>query len=239
LIPPVVPNALAPSAEFEFAALEAARRYRLALLGEFAAHLQGQILEVGAGIGQLTAELLGRPGVAEVWCVEPEGRFAQQIRTRLPAAQVVEGTAEAVPAGRDWDAILSVNVLEHIEEDQRELALYRRLLSGRRGALCLFVPARPELYAPLDRDFGHFRRYARKDLRRKLAAAGFAVERLHYFNFIGYFAWWLSFVVLGRRRLDPASVRLFDSLIFPPQHWLESRCLRPPFGQSLLAVARA
>ena len=60
-----------------------------------------------------------------------------------------------------WNAILSINVLEHIESDADELATYFRLLKPARGALCLFVPARPDIYAPIDKDFGHFRRYTR------------------------------------------------------------------------------
>jgi len=44
----------APPEDFEFAALSEARNYRDALLREFAAHLRGRVLEVGAGVGQIT-----------------------------------------------------------------------------------------------------------------------------------------------------------------------------------------
>jgi hypothetical protein len=117
------------------------------------------------------------------------------------------------------------------------LAAYRKVLAGAKGTLCLFVPARPEIYAPLDRDFGHFRRYTRSELRRKLERAGFQILRLHYYNFIGYFAWWLNFRVLQRRSFGARALRLFDRVIFPLGHGLESRICPPPIGQSLLAVA--
>ena len=99
------------------------------------------------------------------------------------------------------------------------------------------VPARPEIYAPIDRDFGHFRRYTRPELRRKLVAAGFEVRRLNYFNFVGYFAWWLNFCLLKKRQFEQAKVRFFDRMIFPAVHTLESSIIRPPVGQSLIAVA--
>jgi hypothetical protein len=152
---------------------------------------------------------------------------------------LIEGTIEQAPRGVDWDGILSINVLEHIEADQSELARYAAALSARRGALCLFVPARPELYAPIDKDFGHFRRYTRPELRNKLQSAGFTLERLTYFNWAGYFAWWLNFCLLKRRGFTVTKVRAFDRLIFPIVHTLESSLIRPPFGQSLLAIARA
>src|SRR5207248_7402420 len=109
----------------------------------------------------------------------------------------------------------------------------------RHGVLCLFVPARPEIYALMDRDFGHFRRYTFRDLKAKLSRAGFNITRLHYFNVAGYFAWWLNFCALKKRRFEPGKVRVYDRYIFPAVYWLESRVLRPPFGQSLVAIARA
>jgi SAM-dependent methyltransferase len=235
----LVPNAAAATEDFEFAALNEARNYRSGLLREFGADLGGRVLEVGAGIGQITTELRARPGVREVVSVEPEPRFCERFRANLPHQRLICGTAADVGDDLRWNAILSVNVLEHIGEDEAELNRYQRLLSGERGALCLFVPARPEIYAPIDRDFGHFRRYTRPELRTKLERAGFRMERLRYFNWVGYFAWWLTFCVLRRRGFDYASVRFFDRVIFPVVHAIESRVMAPPFGQSLLAVARA
>jgi len=224
---------------FEFDALQHARNYRRALLKELAPHLKGEVLEVGAGIGQFSAEVLSLPGVRRLQAVEPDARFCETFRQRLPGQALLCGTSADLPPGSAFDAIVSINVLEHIEEDALELARYAQLLRTARGCLCLFVPARPEIYAPLDRDFGHFRRYRKPELGTKLRQAGFEIVRLHYFNCVGYFAWWLNFCVLRRRTFDVASVRLFDRVIFPVVHTLESKIAHPPFGQSLLAVARA
>lgn len=233
------PNALAQTEDFEFAALDEARNYRHALLREFGPALRGHVLEIGAGIGQLTRDLRHHPGVTHLLAVEPEARFCDGFRSRLPDQPLVHGTAADVDPAQPWDAIVCVNVLEHIPEDQAELDRFQRLLAPRRGALCLFVPARPEIYAPIDRDFGHCRRYRRPELRSRIEQAGFRIERLRYYNWVGYFAWWFTFCVLRRRGFDRASVRLFDRVIFPVVHALETRVMAPPFGQSLLAIARA
>lgn len=233
------PNANAANASFEFAALEHARNYRAALMREFAPHLRGRVIEVGSGVGHLTAMLRANPGVDELLAVEPDAGFCRRLRENLPGLDLTEGIAASLPPGTSGDALLSVNVLEHVEDDAGELELYRRLLAPRGGVLCLFVPAGPEIYAPLDRDFGHFRRYTKPELRDKLGDAGFEILRLNYFNCVGYFAWWASFCLLKKRRFDIASVKLFDGAIFPTVHWLESRVCRPPFGQSLIVAARA
>ena len=233
------PNAISQTEDFEFAALSEARNYRAALVREFRPFLRGDVVEVGAGIGQFSEVIRAFPAVASLVSIEPEPRFCEQFRALHPELNLLEGTVDALGFDRAHDAVLSINVLEHIGEDQAELGKYRRLLAPNRGHLCLFVPARPELYAPLDRDFGHFRRYTRPGLARQLREAGFEITRLHYFNSLGYLAWWLSFRLLKKRGFDARAVRLYDRLIFPVVHAVESGLVRPPIGQSLLAVARA
>ena len=233
------PNAIAQTEDFEFAALAEAKNYRRALFEEFRGALRGEVVEVGAGIGQMTEQLLTLPQVSRAIAVEPDASFCEKFRARLPKTELIHGTVDNLPPNTACDAIVCINVLEHIREDGAELSSFANLLRARRGALCLFVPARPEIYAPIDKDFGHFRRYTYRELQTKLVAAGFNIERLHYFNFVGYFAWWANFCLLKKRQFEIEKVRAFDRVIFPVVHSLESKILRPPFGQSLLAVARA
>ncbi len=223
--------------EFEFATVERARNYRSAIVREFAPHLRGRVLEVGAGVGQFSACLAALPDVQESLAVEPDPRFCAEFRARHPGLALLEGTIEGVPPEARWDALVSINVLEHIQADEAELAQYRRRLVPRGGSLCLFVPARQELYAPLDRAFGHFRRYDRAGLRAQLERVGFRLTHLHYFNGLGYLAWWANFRLLRMRRFEPRSVALFDRLLFPIVNAIERRIVRPPLGQSLVAVA--
>src|SRR5215831_16252904 len=150
---------------FEFDALRWANNYRKALLSEFAPYLSGDVIEVGAGIGQFTELLAGLGSIRSVLAIEPEVGFCAELRNRLPYQEVKQGTAADLDPGINCDTIVSTNVLEHIEHDAAELRLYAALLKARRGHLCLFVPARSELYAPIDRDFGHFRRYSKPELK--------------------------------------------------------------------------
>jgi SAM-dependent methyltransferase len=234
-----LPNETAQTEDFEFAALSGAKNYRAALLREFSEFLGGNVLEVGAGIGQLTEELLKNPAISKLVSVEPDENFYARLCAAFPAHQIVRGTVDDLKGDESWNAILNVNVLEHIRQDERELEIYRQKLAREKGVLCLLVPARPEIYAPIDKDFGHFRRYTKTELREKLEAAGFEILKLRYYNLAGYFAWWLSFCVLKKRSFDLQAVKIFDRVIFPPVHGFESRICPPPIGQSLLAIARA
>src|SRR5258706_10382234 len=187
------PNAAANTNDFEFDALAEAHNYRKALFEEFGPYLKGNVAEIGAGIGQMSESLAKLPAVKHAVAVEPESSYCARHRNRLPSHELIQGTAADLPAGSRWDAILSINVLEHIRDDEAELERYVGLLRASSGVLCLFVPARPEIYAAIDRDFGHFRRYTKTELRQKLTDAGLNNQRIHYFNSVGYFGLWATF----------------------------------------------
>jgi SAM-dependent methyltransferase len=233
------PNECASAPNFEFDALRAAENYRRALIREFTPHLQGRVLEIGAGIGQITELLRKVPAIQYLLSIEPDAAFCREFRQNFPDQPLIEGTVDSLTDHQAWHAIVSINVLEHIQEDERELAAYARLLRAEKGRLCLFVPARQEIYSPIDHDFGHRRRYSKAGLGQKLTQAGFEVVRLNYFNSVGYLAWWVNFCVLRKRSFHVGSVRFFDRMVFPCVHWCESRICPPPIGQSLIAVAQA
>ena len=233
------PNATAATEDFEFAALSEAVNYRHAIINEFKAYLTGRVLEVGAGVGQTSEAILALAGVQELVALEPEPRFQDGFRQRLPHVRLLGGTSSDLADGETFNAAVMVNVLEHIEDDLGELTRLQQILRPKHGHLCILVPARPEIFSKLDAHFGHFRRYTRAELRDKLSVAGFDIVALHYFNFVGYFAWWLRFKVMQSMTFDINQVRMFDRVIFPLAYALESRLLRPPIGQSLIIIGKA
>jgi len=233
------PNSEAASDDFEFAALHEAYFYPRAIVREFAPFLKGHVIEVGAGIGQLTALIAEQVGKENITGVEPDARFAEIFRGQCPGISLVEGTVVDLPPSTSCDAIVSINVMEHIQDHVEEMSRYRTLLAPRHGHLCILTPARPEIYAPIDRDFGHYRRYTKPSMLAALTAAGFTARKLYYFNFPGYFVWLLNFRILKSRSFNPRMVRLFDRLVFRVAHAMEYHVMRPPLGQSLVAIAQA
>src|SRR6266700_4195483 len=99
---------------FEFQALREARNYRAALIAEFSPHIRGRVLEVGAGIGQITALLRMLSAVEYLLAVEPNPDFCRALRLALPDQPLIEGTAATLSSPARWHAIVSINVLEHV-----------------------------------------------------------------------------------------------------------------------------
>ena len=223
----------------ELDALAEARNYYGWITERFAPYLGDRIVEVGAGIGTYTEHLLRARPAARVTAVEPADNNYPHLARRFarePRVEAVHGYLDdAFPAGAAR-SVVAVNVMEHVEDDAAFLAAARRALAPG-GHVCLFVPALPALFGTLDEAFEHYRRYTRPALRTLFVRAGLKVERLTYMNLPGTAAWWLSGKVLRRRTVSARDARLYDRWVVPWVRALERRW-SPPFGQSLLAVAR-
>jgi SAM-dependent methyltransferase len=222
----------------ELEAMAEAKNYYRWIAARFAPHLGSHAVEVGAGIGTFSEHLLRAAPHARFTLVEPAENNFGALRERMAGegrVSVRHGYLDADAPESGATSVVAVNVLEHVEDDEAFLrAAYRVLAPG--GRLLLFVPALPAIYGTLDAAFGHFRRYTRPVLRRKLADAGFGVDELHYVNLPGVLAWWASGVLLRKRTVTRRDARLYDRWAIPLIRALESRC-HPPLGQSLLLVA--
>jgi SAM-dependent methyltransferase len=87
-------------------------------------------IDVGCGPGALSAALADRLGAASVSAADPSAPFVEACRTRLPAIDVVEASAEALPfADGTFDAALSqlvVNFMDDPRAGVREMARVTR-----------------------------------------------------------------------------------------------------------------
>jgi len=225
--------------EFEVSALSEASNYRKAIIEQFTNFLRGRVLEIGVEVGQITESLQTIKSIDELVGIEPDPDFHNSFKARLPAVQLYPGTTQDLHQDESFDGIVMVNVLEHIENDAEELLRLHKHLKPRNGYICLFVPARQEIYSELDLIFGHFRRYHKNELRQKLLKSGFEIKHIKYFNLIGYFLWAVNFRLLKQTKFRSGHVSFFDKKIFPLVYWLESKISAPPIGQSLIAIAQA
>jgi SAM-dependent methyltransferase len=136
--------------------------------------------------------------------------------------------------GKKFDTVVCINVLEHIKNDEKALEnMFRILLQG--GNLLLFVPAIPQLYGSLDIDPGHFRRYTKKMLTKRISHVGFQIKKIEYSNFLGVFGWYLNARILKRRRFSVLQPLLFDKIV--PLIAKIEKILKPPVGMSLFVIA--
>jgi protein-L-isoaspartate O-methyltransferase len=186
------------------------------------AHLQGNVLEVGAGAGYITSELALR--AQRVVAIEPTSELHEQLSERtalLPNVSVVNGTLRDYVAQADspgpvplFDAIVYINVLEHIEADAEELALAKELLHPG-GSVLIVVPAHQWLYARVDQLTGHFRRYSKRSLCNIIASSGLEVRELKYFDAVGLFPYLVLYRWLRSTSTSGANAALYSRVIMP------------------------
>lgn len=210
------------------------RRYQYDLI---APHCGRTILEVGAGLGEFAEQFddVDRlvltdvdPGAVELMARRFAGR--PEVQTRTLALGVAPELDEPVAS------VVAINVLEHIEDDAGALrSLATAVQPG--GSIVLWVPGYQQLYGEFDRKVGHVRRYTPSTLASAVRRAGLDVELVKPVNLLGGIAWWLTVRRGGSTSPDSKLVAVFDRFVVPVTRALE-RVVRPPFGQSVLCVAR-
>src|SRR6266540_4183221 len=192
--------------------LTAARRYRRYLFSQLAPYLGQNVLEVGAGLGDFSAQLVDRERLvvsdSDPVCLRAlEERFSGR-----PGVEVVSGEPAELKVEPPVDTVVAINLLERLADDAAALrGMAETVVPG--GNLLVLVAGYPQLAGPFDRALGHVRRYTPDGLRAAVEAAGLLPEVVRPVNFLGGVAWW-------------AAVRLLE------------RRVRPGFGQSVLCVAR-
>jgi SAM-dependent methyltransferase len=216
--------------------LNEANRFNDWVASSFADELHGAVLEIGCGTGNFTGQIASRATQVTAVDLNPDYvRIAAERFRDRPNVEVRTADATRTEWPEPFDAIVMLDVLEHVEDD---VGLLRRLKQAlaQDGLLVLKVPAAAWLYSPMDQAIGHHRRYSRDRLAETLAAAGFTVKRQSYFNIAGMFGWWLNGKVLRRTVPPREQLALFERLV-PMLRRVES-AVSWPFGLSLIAIAR-
>jgi SAM-dependent methyltransferase len=215
--------------------MEGAHRYNRWIYDRVREGIGQRVLEIGCGTGTITSFMVDRQLVVGIDVVDDYIQStSDRFRDRPNIVIRQQDLTESVEPLRDYrfDSALSVNVFEHIGNDEAAMKAVNALLEPG-GTFTVLVPCHPALLGSFDRDIGHHRRYSKGELRRKLEASGFVVERIRRSNPVGALGWLVNVRLLGLRRLRGAG--LFDRLV--PALSLLDR-VELPLGLSLIAVAR-
>jgi SAM-dependent methyltransferase len=223
--------------------LGTARHFFDWVLDEFHPYLRGRVLEVGAGLGTITRRLVARYPDLSVVALEPADNLYMGLAAFAalePRLTAHRQTLAEHPFGADerFDAVVYLNVLEHIEDDARELRLAADALRPG-GALLVFGPALQWLYSELDYKAGHYRRYSLSRLRRLVPAAGLEVVSIRYFDALGVLPYYLAYRLLRRDDISGSTLWGYDRVVVPLSRMLQRRLLpRPPLGKNVILIAR-
>lgn len=205
-------------------------------INKFSKYLNGDILEVGCGIGNFTQMLTAFGNVYAIDIDRDHVRDAQKLskgRAKIEFGDIEK--QNTFFSGKKFDTVICLNVLEHIEGDRVALEnIYSLLKKG--GVLILLVPAHEFLFGEIDKSIGHFRRYDKKSLLQFMTSLSFKIVKVRILNMLGAVGWWFAGKLLSNKTVDKNKVGFFNILapfVLPMEDLFE-----PPIGTSVLVVAQ-
>jgi SAM-dependent methyltransferase len=201
-------------------------------------HLGQRVLEIGAGIGNLTAWLLPRERYLASDVNPNYLQYLSNFAVGKPYLEVkrvdLEDPACFAPLAGQFDSVVCLNVLEHVSDPLVSLRNMATALAPG-GRLVLYVPQGPGLYSSLDEALAHRCRYDAAMLVRELEETGFELEEWRHFNRASVPAWWWNGKVLRRRDFSRLQLKGLNVLV-PLLRRFDS--VMPWRGLGLIAIAR-
>ena len=133
------------------------------------------------------------------------------------------------------ECIISLNVLEHIENDNKTVAdFYNFLPKG--GKLLLYLPASNIVWTDLDNKVNHKRRYQKKDLKKLLTSNNFEIEQLYFVDFIGWTVLLISKILKLKLNFDKKPIQFYDKYVFKSLKFLDV-FTKHLIGKNLFVIA--
>jgi SAM-dependent methyltransferase len=163
---------------------QASRRGTIQQLRRFTRSPESSILEIGCSSGFLLRDLRTEFPLATLVGADVVREPLFRLAKALPSIPLIRFDLLQNPLPKSsFDAIVMLNVLEHIEDDERALRNVHELLKPG-GVLVLEVPAGPCLFDSYDAELRHFRRYAASALAELLNEVGFEIVRRSHLGFV-------------------------------------------------------
>jgi SAM-dependent methyltransferase len=161
----------------------ASRKHAVQELRRYVAGDRPLVLEVGSSSGFLLPLIQEALPGALVMGSDSFGDSLQSLAQSKPSFPLLQFDLNACPLPTgSLDAVVLLNVLEHIEDDRKALAQVFRILKPG-GVAVIEVPAGAWLYDIYDELLKHFRRYDMAGLKAQARACGFKIRRSSHLGF--------------------------------------------------------
>ena len=143
--------------------------------------------------------------------------------------------AETFPTGQQFDTVVCLNVVEHVEDDLWRAAKYLERARAMAAAPSFWCPAGRGSTAAWTKCWGISAATREEQLVGVAEQAGFAWSRVLKFNRPGVVAWWLNGRILHRRTFGLGQIRMLNMLT-PVFRLMDSWLPLPPL--SIIAILR-
>ena len=205
-------------------------KYCLSIIKKY---IKGDILEVGAGCGSFTRNYY-KKDLRSITLTETDTKNIFDLKKNFKNFDNIEVSDLSVDKiEKKFDSILYFHVLEHIEDDIKEIEdAKKRLKVG--GHLIIMVPAHQKIYGNLDKAVGHFRRYERKFFKDNFQ--DLEKVNLKYLDAIGFILYYLNKIVF-KKETFPSNFKIFLwDKIFTPFTIIIDFITNYNFGKCIIAT---
>jgi len=153
--------------------------------------IKGSVLEVGCGAGMFALAIKKHLPALSVCGCDIDERAINLAKERETRVDFRFGDVYKLPyESASFDAVVSFDVLEHLEEPNKALDEVRRVLKAG-GLFHLYVPCEGDVYTiygifkrlgiiPKRKYAGHIQQYEQASLRNLLEEKGFRVQRIRF-----------------------------------------------------------
>lgn len=194
-----------------------ADRFNLWMYETIVPFCQGNILEIGSGIGNITQYFV--LDNKNITLSDLRENYCALLKEKFPENEVVK--IDLVADGFElkysdylntFDSVFALNVIEHIEHDSLAIHNCKKLLKPG-GKLVILVPAYQFLYNEFDLSLGHFRRYNKTSLNALVQKSGFSIVKSFYFNCVGIAGWFVSGKIFKNKTIPEGQMGFYNALV--------------------------
>jgi len=204
----------------------------------------GEILEIGSGIGNISQYFLKEGYYTTLSDVK--NAYCKKLRVELSKFNSLREIIcldiahdnfdkEYYEYFYKFDTIFSINVIEHIQDDNVALKNCYNLLKPK-GKLIIIAPAYQKLHNKLDIALKHYRRYSKKTLNMLITKNNFEIIKSKYFNAVGILGWYVSGKLQKNETIPKCQMQFYDSFVFIFK--IIDKILMNQVGLSVITVAQ-
>ena len=192
-----------------------------------------KILEVGAGIGSFTRIYVKKN--LDVTLSEIDNSNYQTLKKSFELQKNIKVENKLMHQFNDtFDTILYLSVLEHIEDDKKEISNALEKLEDK-GHLIICAPAHNYMYSNFDKEIGHFRRYE-MNFFDTLNLKNANIKTSFFIDSFGHLLYFLN-KLLFSKEVYPSKLKVFiwDKIFIPITYIIDFLSFYK-FGKNILCI---
>jgi len=215
--------------------MQKATNYNQWTFEQFEKYINGDVLEVGCGVGSFTKLITEKSKFDSLYCIDISAPAIDHISKKDFKGNLRIECIDLIEVNGEFDFILCMNVMEHVEDDVNFFAKLLSLLKPG-GVLFHLVPSHNFLYSNFDKAAGHFKRYTKDKMNSLSLPVDVNLKKQYYFNPIGAVGYWVVYKALKSGNINDTEgeIGMFDKYIVP-----FSKKFLPvsnPIGISLISI---